>query len=282
MKITRDPSSVLKNKLNKIIATNNAVRDHVHINQLIGNFTPRFIYGNVKTHKKTVNPPLRPIISQVTAPTYPVAKQINSIIQSYLPKKYSIESTDELLHILRTDAPQGTLASLDAENLFTNVPIDVNFNIILKNVYETPTKPPPIILRSTPESLLRICTQEAQFRHIDGSLHYQIDGVAMGSPLGPAFANFYVADLKKNLLENPATTFPKPLLYLRYVDDIIVIINSEDDVSLFKEKLEENSVLKFTHELGSNKLQFLDVDIEIKNNKLLTKVFSKSTKKETS
>jgi hypothetical protein len=44
-----------------------------------------------------------------------------------------------------------------------------------------------------------------------------------------------------------------------------------------KNKLERNSVLKFTHELGYHKLQFLDVDIEVKDNKIRTEVFTKNT-----
>jgi hypothetical protein len=62
--------------------------------------------------------------SQVTTPTYNVAKQLNNIIAEYLPAQYVIKSTDEFLQILRTTTPTGLMASLDVESLFTNVPVE--------------------------------------------------------------------------------------------------------------------------------------------------------------
>lgn len=165
---------------------------------------------------------------------------------------------------------------IDAENLFTNVPIDETIEIIIKCVYENPNLKAPNIPKELLKSLLITCTKEAPFRHIDGSLYRQIDGVAMGSPLGPAFANFYMANLENNILDNGNHSL-KPLLYRRYIDDILVIVNSEKDVLDLKRSLQEESVLKFTHELGYNKIAFLDVSLEIKNGEILTEVYTKST-----
>ena len=44
---------------------------------------------------------------------------------AYLPRKYNIKSTHELIQVLHTIKPNnGILASLDVENLFTNVPVN--------------------------------------------------------------------------------------------------------------------------------------------------------------
>ena len=37
-----------------------------------------------------------------------------------------------------------------------------------------------------------ISTKETPFKNIDKTLYKQIDGAAMGSPLGPTFVNFYM------------------------------------------------------------------------------------------
>jgi len=100
----------------------------------------------------------------------------------------------------------------------------------------------------------------------------------MGSPLGPTFANFYVGNLEnKTLNENPSL---KPEMYSRYVDDIFIVVNNEDQIKNLKSKLEQNSKLKFTYELNiNNKLPFLDVLVDNNNESITTKVYRKPTDK---
>ena len=65
------------------------------------------------------------------------------MITPYLPSKYISKSTDDFLQIDRTIQPTGTLASLDVESLFTNVPVQDTINIIANNVYHHPDISPP-------------------------------------------------------------------------------------------------------------------------------------------
>ncbi|XP_076059498.1 uncharacterized protein LOC143036137 [Oratosquilla oratoria] len=200
-KISSDPTSKLKVKVNKLITANNAAIDHLHIPPIIGEYSPGYIYGNVKTHKPDA--PLRPIISHVTTPTYRLAKQINGIITPYIPKKYSLRSIDEFLDILHSTKPQGIMASLDVQSLFSHVPILPTINIIMDNVYHHPQLPPPKIPENNLKQLLIACTTEAPFKSPTGHLFYQIEGVAMGSPLGCTFAEFYMCNLENSVLQNP-------------------------------------------------------------------------------
>ena len=85
----------------------------------------------------------------------------------------------------------------------------------------------------------------------------------MGSPLGCAFANFYMASVELKSLNE---INEKPILYARYVDDILLVVNSVEQMHAIQTKFMENSVLKLTHEEGHNKLAFLNVQIEIENN----------------
>ena len=63
-------------------------------------------------------------------------------------------------------------------------------------------------------SLLNLACRNMLFQ-FNGNLYTQIDGVAMGSCLGPTLASFAM-----NLVESRLTFFPK--YYKRYVDDIQV------------------------------------------------------------
>ena len=123
--------------------------------------------------------------------------------------------------------------------------------------------------------LLELCTREAPFKSPDGKLYVQIEGVAMGSPLGPTFANFYMGELERSVFENVAK---KPLIYVRYVDDIFVLVNCEDELVYLKRVFQENSVLNFTYELGVNgKLPFLDVQVDKSSTSFRTSVYHKPT-----
>ena len=55
--------------------------------------------------------------------------------------------------------------------------------------------------------------------------------MAMGSPLGPTFANIFMCALEENFLNNCPDHF-KPIFYKPYVEDTFLIFK-ENHVSLF-------------------------------------------------
>ena len=57
-------------------------------------------------------------------------------------------------------------------------------------------------------------------------LFQQINGVAMGSPLGSTLANFFLAKMEKEIMSNASANHP--LLYLHYVDDIFTVSESNE------------------------------------------------------
>ena len=97
----------------------------------------------------------------------------------------------------------------------------------------------------------------------DGELYDQIDGVAMGSPLGPTLANIFMCALEKRYLNDCPTQF-KPVLYRRYVDDTFCLFNRRDDVDRFLQHINSfHQNIKFTFEIEENNtLPFLDVLVE--------------------
>ena len=87
-------------------------------------------------------------------------------------------------------------------------------------------------------------------------MYIQKDGMSMGSPLGPTFANFYMADVENKVLSMPNM---KPNIYCRYVDDIFTDASKELLLEI-KKAMEEQSVLTFTFEEAQNgQLPFLDI-----------------------
>ena len=272
-KIGRDPTSELKVKANKLIDALNAAQGDIKIPRIIGDYKPGYLYGNVKTHKN--NYPLRPIISQVLTPTYQLAKTLNSIITPYVPSRFSLKSTNEFIDLIHSNQAPGMLASLDVVSLFTNVPIDATIEIIIKHVYNNSEKTPPKIPKEILRQMLQLCTKEAPFKAPNGKLYLQIDGVTMGSPLGPTFSNFYMGDLEERTFNG---ILQKPAIYARYIDDVIVLINNQQDIIDLQNCFQNNSVLQFTYELNvDNKLPFLDVLIDNNTGSIKTTVYRKPT-----
>ena len=66
------------------------------------------------------------------------------------------------------------------------------------------------------EKLLRAALQN-NFFNFEGKIYQQIDGIAMGSPLGPTFANAYLC-FHEHIWLNECADELKPAYYRRYVD----------------------------------------------------------------
>ena len=99
----------------------------------------------------------------------------------------------------------------------------------------------------------------------------------MGSPLGPLFANFYMAHLENQVLSQ-FNDNEKPSIYCRYIDDIFLLVNNVSILENIRTKFSENSVLNFTFEIETLKsISFLDVDTCRSNGSFQTKVHVKST-----
>lgn len=113
---------------------------------------------------------------------------------------------------------------------------------------------------------------------INNTFYEQIDGVAMGSPLSPVVANYYMESFEETALE---TAPQKPSHWFRYVDDTFVVwSHGEKELEIFLRHL--NSIhprIQFTMEKEANgKLPFLDVLVSRKENGSLGhQVFRKPT-----
>ena len=271
--IKRNPTEKLKQDANKLIEALNAAQGDLKIPKIIGDFQPGYIYGSVKTHKK--GNPLRPIISQIPTPTYNLAKKLNQIISPYTPDQFCLKSSNDFIDLLQASKHEGIIASLDVESLFTNVPLDDTIDIILQEVYNHQHLPPPKIPPYILGELLKLCTKEAPFRCPRGKLYLQVEGVAMGSPLGPTFANYYMGNLEKRIFNDPKN---KPSIYARYVDDTFIQIENEEELIKLRNTFQINSKLKFTYELSADgKLPFLDILVKPNGDTFNTKVYHKPT-----
>ena len=107
----------------------------------------------------------------------------------------------------------------------------------------------------------------------NGKIYKQIDGVSMGSSLGPVLVNAIMTELEKivvdKLIKDGIIKF-----YIRYVDDTLVLAKEKDIVNIMKEFNSFDKNIKFTMDKFDNgKVHFLDIKI----NCCETDLYCKST-----
>ena len=120
-----------------------------------------------------------------------------SLLNLLTHNDYSVKDTFEAVKKIRSILPelfeQGyRYYSLDVVSLFTNVPLNKTIKIILKRVYEEKllaTK----LRKSTLKKLIKDTCMKTAFSY-NNKLYKQIDGVSMGSSLGPVLANIIMTE----------------------------------------------------------------------------------------
>jgi len=156
---------------------------------------------------------------------------------------------------------QDILVSYDVSSLLTNLPVDEIIESIAERAFENDwfNKDHNLnITKSDLIELLRIATKNQLFQ-FEGNLYEQVDGVAMGSPLGPLMANAFMSNIEKQL----ETENKMPAFYKRYVDDTLSAMPDVETASDFLATLNNtHPSIDFTMELEVNsRLPFLGMDI---------------------
>ena len=188
-----------------------------------GSITPR-LYGLPKTHKTGI--PLRPILSMVGSPYHKLAQWLTQLLQSIRSKMavHTLKDSFQFVELyLKWMSKNKVMASLDVESLFTNVPLNEVIDIIFDYAAENSIKVGIQLVDLC--KLISICTKNIQFL-FNGRYYHQIDGVAMGSPLGPVLADIFMAHLE----QRASNIITKMSFYKRYVDDIFVVCESAEGI----------------------------------------------------
>ena len=125
--------------------------------------------------------------------------------------------------------------------------------------------------------ILEIFTKRSVF-YFNGNYYRQKDGVAMGSPLGPALANAFLCHYEKPWLDNCPLSIV-PIFYARYIDDIFVLLKSHGHITRLATYLSsKHPNINFTFEVEKdNTLAFLDVNVYRDANSFSTSIHRKDT-----
>ena len=237
---------------------------------------PRF-YGIPKIHKKfTQVPPVRPIISQCNSPLYPTARFIDHVLQplacSYPDYLHNSTSLSLLLQNL-TVPDDAILVTLDVSNLYPSIPQ----TDMLQTVYEEMISNRHLLLFD-PNLIIRLLHTNINHNYFDFAslIFQQVKGTAMGAAYSPTVANIYMSVIIRRFLRTQRT---KPLLMVRYIDDIFMIwTDSETELKEFLIDINQfNPALKYTHQYSPSTVDFLDLTIYKGPSFLITNILDTKT-----
>ena len=116
------------------------------------------------------------------------------------------------------------MVSYDVESLFTNVPVQQTIDIILHKLFPMDDCRFNGFCKNDFKKLLDLAVRDTVFV-FNGCSYSQIDGMAMGSPLGPIFAGIFMCSLEEHMLDSCPLSY-HPLFYKRYVDDTFALFKS--------------------------------------------------------
>ena len=223
----------------------------------VGTAIPR-LYGLPKIHKPNV--PMRPILDMCNSPYHDVAKWLADMLEPLRRHlcQYSLHDSFEFVDLVRDlNLNSKRMISFDVTSLFTNVPLIETINFICDYI-ESSNFTVPLPTQYLRELLLR-CTFNIQFQ-FNGSLYRQLDGVAMGSPLGPLLSDIFMSSLELGILRDAIDSF---CFYRRYVDDIFIILDDQADLTPLLDIFNcAHHSIQFTAELEQDSsFNFLDVKL---------------------
>ena len=229
-----------------------------------------------KIHKRLYNVPGRPIISNCGTPTEKVSEFLDHHLQPVMKSgKSYVKDTGDFLEKIKSlgRIPEDAfLVTADVVGLYPSIPHDVGLKALYEKLEErSDKKVPSADLVDMAEFVLK-----NNFFEFDSKVKQQVSGTAIGTKFAPPYACIFMDKVEIDFLE---TQVVKPLVWLRYIDDIFFIWNeSEEKLDEFLENLNNfHPNLKFTSEKSKKSVNFLDVKVSLIDQHLETDLYCKPT-----
>ncbi len=264
------PTKSYKKKLSTMLRTmNRGVQERI-MSATTSDPRPGIFYLLPKIHKQ--GNPGRPIISGINTITEGVSGYLDSILRPLAVSAASFvqDTTDFLsrLHALG-DLPENILlATMDVKALYTNIPHCDGLQAIKDSLSD-------VQVGEAACDLAKFVLEHNYFS-FGSCFYWQCSGTAMGTKMAPNYANVFMSRLEEQFLGQCQL---EPFLYLRYIDDIFIIWHhGRATLEIFLNSFNSfHSTIKFTHEISSQTVNFLDVKVSVASRRLSTTLYRKPT-----
>jgi hypothetical protein len=232
----------------------------------------------LKTHKN--DQPIRPVINNIQAPSYKVARFMNKkLLELFsLPYEYNVENSkqvaEELTELQINEHMR--LITLDIKDMYVNLPttgIIQTANFWL-NKHNSNNKQ----LNQQVLSMLNTIIKQNYFQY-EGQMFPPKKGIAMGSPISSFIAEIYLLQLE-NIYIKHSLDSKEIIIYKRYVDDILIVYDQQrTDEHMILQKINEADE-KFQFKISTesnNTINFLDLLIYRNSRNINIAIYRKPT-----
>ena len=181
-------------------------------NLIINTPMTSYIHFKPKIHK--ANNPGRPVVSACSCPTELISNYLDKVMTPVVKSLPSyIKDSNHALEIFRNFNFSGEnkiIFTMDITSLYTVIPNNEGLQALKYVFNQRPIKKP------SSETLLRLAELVLALNCFSfGDKYYKrINGVAMGTKMGPSYANLFVGFTENKFFSNYHG--PKPDLYKRY------------------------------------------------------------------
>ena len=227
------------------------------------------ILTQLEEHKELLSQieiPGRPIISLCGSPTERISRYLDYFLRKIVAQQwtYTQDTTSFINKIEKIKLPNDCImGSFDASSMYQNMEHHEIFEAINRawtkiesSKFDIPTPTKNEFL-----NLLNIVLKNNEFE-FNGKLYRQKIGVPMGSPASPSLTDIRMFEIITELVN----TFPykNKIIHLSiYRDDGFILYSGtkEELLTFFSIANNIHSLLKFTYEIATNNLKFLDVEV---------------------
>ena len=189
-----------------------------------------------KIHKTiTALPKFRPIVDTTSTCYDNVCSYLTELLNPLTQNEFIIRDSFDAANKIKSIPPEVfddwyIFVFFNVESLFTNVPLQRTINIILDRVYDNKIIAAQLKKRTLNKLIKDTCSKTVF--SVSNKLYQQIDGVSMGSSLGPLLANIIMTEMEKTIIKKFIDD--KILLFYEcYVDDTLVVINKTRTLKTF-------------------------------------------------
>ena len=268
-------NNVIQQEINRLIVNGDLPKSAVHL--IVPNPRTAKFYILPKIHK--ANTPGRPIVSACNCPTERISSFLDDIMQPIVHSlpSYIKDTTDALqtFQNYRFSSSSNKLVfSMDVKSLYTSIPHSEGLKA-LRHFFDKRThKYPPT------ETLL--CLAELVLTNnsfsFDNKYFRQLNGVAMGTKMGPSYACLFMGYLEETIFKSYRG--PTPDLYKRFIDDIIGASSlPQEHLEQFIQYMQSfHPAIEYTYSITHKQLPFLDTEMTpTDDDTISTSVYYKET-----
>lgn len=271
---TNDNNEVIRDTIRKEITDGNLPKEAERL--IIDKPRSGRFYVVPKIHKEGF--PGRPIVSACNCPSERISSFVDDILQPLVQTlpSFTRDSTHAISKIkdirLSGDNPV-LLFTMDVKSLYTVIPHQDGLMALKHFLNQREVQDPPThtVVRLA-ELVLTTNTFSA-----NGEYYQQVKGVAMGTKMGPSYANLFMGWLEQQMDRTYHNTLPD--LYMRYIDDIFGI------TTMPRAQLDEwmnhlkslHPAVQYTSTISETQVSFLDTTVKTAQGEITTTIHYKET-----